>query len=66
MDYVIARPGAASHPRDPVAEGGPVGFSDGGNRRDWFPGGSGAEGGLPRLAESKKKRKGCSRQNGFD
>ena len=24
-------------PQAPVAEGGPVGFSDGGNRRDWFP-----------------------------
>jgi hypothetical protein len=29
-------------PKAPVAEGGPVGFSDGGgNRRDWFPGGCG-------------------------
>jgi hypothetical protein len=28
-------------PQVPVAEGGPVGFSDGGNRRDWFPGGWG-------------------------
>jgi hypothetical protein len=28
-------------PQVPVAEGGPVGFSDGGNRRDWFPGGCG-------------------------
>jgi hypothetical protein len=25
-------------PQAPVAEGGPIGFSDGGNRRDWFPG----------------------------
>jgi len=25
-------------PQDPIAEGGLVGFSDGGNRRDWFPG----------------------------
>ena len=25
-------------PQAPVAEGGPVGFSDGRNRRDWFPG----------------------------
>ena len=25
-------------PRDPVAEGGPPGFAEGGNRRDWFPG----------------------------
>jgi len=25
-------------PQAPVAEGGPGGFSDGGNRRDWFPG----------------------------
>jgi hypothetical protein len=28
-------------PKDPVAEGGPVGFSYGGNRRDWFPGARG-------------------------
>jgi hypothetical protein len=28
-------------PQAPVAEGGPVGFSDGGNRRDWFPGARG-------------------------
>jgi len=28
-------------PQVPVAEGGPVGFSDGGNRRDWFPGARG-------------------------
>jgi hypothetical protein len=28
-------------PQAPVAEGGPVGFSDGGNRRDWFPGAQG-------------------------
>jgi len=25
-------------PQAPVAEGGPSGFSDGGSRRDWFPG----------------------------
>jgi len=30
--------GAGGRPEAPVAEGGPVGFSDGGNRRDWFPG----------------------------
>jgi hypothetical protein len=30
-------------PQAPVAEGGPVGFFDGGNRRDWFPGGRGRE-----------------------
>jgi len=40
----LKRPGC--RPRAPVAEGGPVGLSDGGNRRDWFPGGSGAEGGF--------------------
>jgi hypothetical protein len=28
-------------PQVPVAEGGPVGFFDGGNRRDWFPGARG-------------------------
>ncbi len=28
-------------PQALIAEGGPVGFSDGGNRRDWFPGGGG-------------------------
>jgi len=28
-------------PQAPVAEGGPVGFSDGGNRRDWFSGARG-------------------------
>ena len=28
----------------PGAEGGPVGFFDGGNRWDWFPGGRGSEG----------------------
>jgi hypothetical protein len=28
-------------PQAPVAEGGAVGFSDGGNRRDWFPGARG-------------------------
>jgi len=33
-------------PQAPVAEGGPVGFFDGGNRRDWFPGGRGSEGGF--------------------
>jgi hypothetical protein len=30
---------AALKPRS--GGGGPVGFSDGGNRRDWFPGGCG-------------------------
>jgi hypothetical protein len=30
--------GAGGRPEASVAEGGPVGFSDGGNRRDWFPG----------------------------
>jgi len=30
--------GTGGRPEAPVAEGGPVGFSDGGNRRDWFPG----------------------------
>ena len=30
--------GTECRPRAPVAEGGPVGLSDGGNRRDWFPG----------------------------
>jgi hypothetical protein len=29
--------GAGCRPEVPVAERGPVGFSDGGNRRDWFP-----------------------------
>ena len=32
--------------KPPVAVGGPVGFFDGGNRRDWFPGGRGSEGGF--------------------
>jgi hypothetical protein len=30
--------GAGCRPEASVAERGPVGFSDGGNRRDWFPG----------------------------
>jgi len=30
--------GAGCRPKAPVAEGGPIGFTDGGNRRDWFPG----------------------------
>ena len=38
-------------PRAPVAEGGPVGLSDGGNRRDWFPRGPGAEVGLQARTE---------------
>jgi len=38
--------GPGCHSQDPVAEGGPVGLSDGGNRRDWFPRGSGAEDGI--------------------
>jgi len=33
-------------PSAPVAEGGPVGLADGGNRQDWFPRGPGAEGGI--------------------
>jgi len=36
--------GAGSCPEAPVAEGEPVGSSDGGNRRDWFPGVRGAKG----------------------
>ena len=40
--------GAGGRPEAPVAEGGPVGFLDGGNRRDWFPRGPGAKGGLQR------------------
>ena len=38
--------GTECRPRAPVAAGGPVGFFDGGNRRDWFPGGRGREGGF--------------------
>jgi hypothetical protein len=30
--------GAGGFPGAPVAEGRPVDFFDGGNRRDWFPG----------------------------
>ena len=30
--------GTGGRPAAPVAEGGPVGFTAGGNRRDWFPG----------------------------
>jgi hypothetical protein len=33
--------GTECRPQAPVAEAGPVGFFDGGNRRDWFPGGAG-------------------------
>jgi hypothetical protein len=36
--YVIFMIGAGCRPEAPVAERGPVGFSEGGNRRDWFPG----------------------------
>jgi hypothetical protein len=35
--YVVFMIGAGCRPEAPVAERGPVGFSDGGNRRDWFP-----------------------------
>ena len=38
--------GPECRPQAPVAEGGPVGFSDGGDRRDWFPGVRGSEGGF--------------------
>ena len=38
--------GTECRPQAPVAEGGPVGFFDGGNRRDWFPGVRGSEGGF--------------------
>ena len=38
--------GTECRPQAPLAEGGPVGFSYGGNRRDWFPGGRGSEGGF--------------------
>jgi len=38
--------GTECRPQAPVAEGGPVGFFDGGNRRDWFPRGRGSEGGF--------------------
>jgi hypothetical protein len=36
--YVIFMIGAGCRPEAPVAERGPVGFSDGGNRRGWFRG----------------------------
>jgi len=36
--YGIFMMDAGGRPEAPVAEEGPVGFSDGGNRRDWFPG----------------------------
>jgi hypothetical protein len=36
--YVIFMMCAGGRPKAPVAEGGPVDLSDGGNRRDWFPG----------------------------
>jgi hypothetical protein len=36
--YAIFMIGVGCRPEAPVAERGPVGFSDGGNRRDWFPG----------------------------
>ena len=36
---------AGGRPEAPVAEEGPVGLSDGGNRRDWFPGVRGLQGG---------------------
>ena len=38
--------GTEDRPQAPVVEGGPVGFFDGGNRRDWFPGGPGERGRL--------------------
>ena len=38
FEYVIFMMCAGGRPEAPVAEGRPVGFSDGGNRRDWFPG----------------------------
>jgi hypothetical protein len=38
--------GTECRPQAPLAEEGPVGFSYGGNRRDWFPGGGGSEGGF--------------------
>jgi len=38
--------GTECRPQAPVAEGGPVDLFDGGNRRDWFPGVRGSEGGF--------------------
>jgi hypothetical protein len=32
-----------SFPEAPIVEGGPVGFSTGGTRRDWFPRGPGRQ-----------------------
>ena len=36
--YEIFMMCAGGRPEAPVAEEGPIGFADGGNRRDWFPG----------------------------
>jgi len=38
-------------PQAPLAEGGPGGLADGGNRRDWFPRGPGGEGGIQARSE---------------
>ena len=46
--------GAECRPQAPVAEGGPVGFFDGGNRRDWFPGAGGVRTASSRLKSDIK------------